>query len=226
MGMFDTFWGEYKCPACGNIVRFEEQTKDYERILEDFYLGDYVDRGNRNYFYEFESYCPKCHTAHDISLAIRRGQYVGIYFKYEADEIDIMDLDNIEDGYQRNRDFDKMCEKKIGHESIKKRDALEQKHVGEYIGALRTQWKIEEVYKEELKELSCKGSTFFYRDNFIYRVSSGSVRRIIAVYKHNFLHELNVFVREDDLEQKDNWSDDEHNSRYILQHGCKLVRIE
>ncbi len=54
MGMFDTFWGEYKCPACGNIVKFEEQTKDYERILEDFYLGDYVDRGNRNYFYEFE----------------------------------------------------------------------------------------------------------------------------------------------------------------------------
>lgn len=56
MGMFDTFWGEYKCPVCENIVRFEEQTKDYERILEDFYLGDYVDRGNRNYFYEFESY--------------------------------------------------------------------------------------------------------------------------------------------------------------------------
>ena len=79
---------------------------------------------------------------------------------------------------------------------------------------------------KEIKELSSKGSTFFYRDNFIYRVSSGSVRRIIAVYKHNFLHELNVFIREDDFEQKDNWSDDEHNSRYILQHGCKLVRIE
>ncbi len=50
MGMFDTFWGEYKCPACGNIVRFEEQTKDYYCVLEDFYLGDFIDRGNRNYF--------------------------------------------------------------------------------------------------------------------------------------------------------------------------------
>ncbi|MBE5872527.1 MAG: hypothetical protein E7294_14985 [Lachnospiraceae bacterium] len=225
MGMFDTFWGEYKCPACGNIVKFEEQTKDYDCVLEDFYLGDYMDRGNRNYFYEFESYCSKCHTAHDISLAIRRGQYAGIYFKYEADEINIMDLDNIEDGYQRNRDFDKMSEEKIGHETIR-RDTLEQKHAGEYLDALRTQWKIEEVYKEEQNELAGKRSTLFYRDNFIYRVSDGSVRRIIAVYKHIFFPILNVFVREDDLEQKDTWSDDERNSRYILQHGCKLVRVE
>ncbi len=113
MGRFDTFWGEYKCPVCGNKVKFEEQTKDYNCILEDFYMGDYMDRGNRNYFYEFESSCPKCHTAHNISLAIRRGQFVGVFFKNEADEINIMDLDNIEDGYQRRVDYERMCANKI-----------------------------------------------------------------------------------------------------------------
>ncbi len=99
MGMYDTFWGSYKCDFCGTIVEFKETTKDYERLLEDFKPGNYVDRGDRNYYYEFKSECPKCHQVHDMSIAIRRGQYVGVFYKYEADNINILDIENIEETY-------------------------------------------------------------------------------------------------------------------------------
>ena len=114
MGMFDTFWGDYKCDHCGNIVHFEEQTKDYELILADYLLGDYCDKGNANYYYEFESYCPECHQKHNVRIAIRRGQYVGIYMDYEAAEIPIENLDNIEDGYLRNIHKKQRYENKLG----------------------------------------------------------------------------------------------------------------
>ena len=106
MGMYDTFWGKYKCPNCGKEVQFEEQTKRYECLLEDFYLGDYVDRGNRNYFYDFVDVCPECGEQNEIYLAIRHGQYVGVYVGRESSEMEITKLDNIEDGYERRIMYD------------------------------------------------------------------------------------------------------------------------
>ena len=48
MGMFDTFIGEVVCPYCGEIHEFEEQTKSYDCTLDNFLIGDYVDKGNTN----------------------------------------------------------------------------------------------------------------------------------------------------------------------------------
>lgn len=119
MGLFDTFHGKYKCKHCKLLFKFEEQTKDYERHLEDFYLGDYIDRGNRDYFYDFEYQCPNCGTINKISIAVRRGQYVGVYASERTEYINILDLDNIEDGFLRNR---KYSQGKIGaHKKLEER---------------------------------------------------------------------------------------------------------
>ncbi len=226
MGMFDTFWGEYKCTACGDIVRFEEQTKDYDQALEDFYLGDYVDRGNRNYFYNFTSWCPKCHADHEISIAIRRGQYIGVFYKYEADEINILDLDNIEDGYQRKRVFEKMCREKLGIEDRKLTDELDPKHVGDYIMALRTKWQIQEVYQETpIESSNAVMRKLFFKENVVYRATDGTDNRIIAIREGGILGNVFIEVCTDNLEQKDDWKDEDKN-RYIIQHDCALIRIE
>ena len=216
MGMFDTFWGEYKCPACGNIVKFEEQTKDYECILEDFYLGDYMDRGNRNYFYEFESWCANCHTPHMISLAIRRGQYVGIYFKDDADKMDIMDLENIEDGYWRNREYDRMCLEKLGSETTQ--DAsVREKHVGDYINLLRTRWKIEEVWEETAsKRIKKRGWGILFQNAVLYRVSDGTCKRSVIVSDKNILQTIFIDVGVD-IDQMDKW---------MNECGRTFVRVE
>lgn len=95
MGLFDTFWGDFKCQNCGEVFRFEEQTKEYDRSLNNYYIGDYVDKGNKNYFFDFVQACPKCKVNNDISVAIRRGQYVGVYPSKEARNINILELDNI-----------------------------------------------------------------------------------------------------------------------------------
>ena len=216
MGVFDTFWGEYKCPTCGNIVRFEEQTKDYYCVLEDFYLGDFMDRGNRNYFYEFESYCPKCHTANDISLAIRRGQFVGIFFKYEADEINILDLDNIEDGYQRRIDYEKMCADKIGKECLSIK--LDVKHVGDFIEALRTRWKVEEVYAEIIKQRAMLSMALF-----IYRVTDGINRRVIEA--RTGIAGTNLFVKDDNLDETGCIQEDEQGKKCIVRNSTKYIKL-
>ena len=58
MGMFDTFLGTTQCPNCGSEVKLYEQTKNYECLMQDFKVGDDIDKGNLNYFYEFEQVCP------------------------------------------------------------------------------------------------------------------------------------------------------------------------
>ena len=217
MGLFDTFWGEYKCPVCGNIVKFEEQTKDYYCVLEDFYLGDYIDRGNRNYFYEFESYCPKCHTAHDISLAIRRGQFVGIYFKEEANNINILDLENIEDGYQRRIDYENMCATKLGNECLKTK--IKRKHVGESINALKTDWLIEEVYAEErIPQL-----TILFDRTYLYRVTDGTSRRLL--YARTGIAGTYLTLEEDDLDKTGEIHEDEKGNKYIMKYSKKYIKL-
>lgn len=119
MGLFDTFHGNYKCKHCKLLFEFEKQTKNYERHLEDFYVGDYIDRENRDYFYDFEYQCPHCGAINKISIAVRRGQYVGVYASARTEYINILDLDNIEDGFFRNR---KYSQDEIGvHKTLEER---------------------------------------------------------------------------------------------------------
>ncbi|MCR5196191.1 MAG: hypothetical protein K6D38_07710 [Pseudobutyrivibrio sp.] len=106
MGLFDTFRGSYKCDSCKEIFDFQEQTKDYENLLKDFYLGDYVDKGHRNYFYDFEYECPKCKSVNNISIAIRRGQFVDVISTETAETTNILELYNIKEGHQRNQNYE------------------------------------------------------------------------------------------------------------------------
>lgn len=109
MGMFDTFYGRYTCEHCGKTVEFEEQTKDFKNCLLGFKLGDYVDLGDKNYFYNFTYECPECHAVTELSIGIRNGQYVGVFFAENARNMDPQELENIENGLQRRIEYDKMC---------------------------------------------------------------------------------------------------------------------
>lgn len=93
MGMFDTFVGEIECPFCNKVNQIEEQTKSYNCLLRDFKTGDYIDKSNTNYFYQFDCYCKNCGTSFNVYAAIRRGQLVGYY----PNRFDICELDNIID---------------------------------------------------------------------------------------------------------------------------------
>ena len=187
MGMYDTFWGSYKCPACDKTVHFEEQTYDYNCVLEDFVLGDYIDRGNRNYYYKFESYCPYCHEKHTIALVIRRGQFVGIFQDYEVDEINIEDFENIEDGYLRNRIYERMCSMMIGKEltPLEGTNEPEVLRPGEEIEALGTTWIVDESYIVRTKVEVHKA---LWGEERVYKVHSGDTKRILSMQKKRPIH--------------------------------------
>ena len=233
MGMYDTFYGKYKCPNCGHRIQFEEQTKRYECLLEEFYLGDYVDRNNRNYFYDFVDTCPVCSAENEIYLAIRRGQYVGVYVGRDASEMDITKLENITDGLARRQIYQKRCKRKLGYDNPFELDGpLDQKHVGDHITALQTDWEVIEVYHEEIdRDMLDNGAyrrAFYEEENFVYRVASGDVKRVIVIRKNHFMDEVSIKVAEDDLSSKlrSRYDDGELENRYTLQSNCKLVRIE
>ncbi len=233
MGMFDTFWGTYTCPCCNREVKFEEQTKEYENVLADFLLGDYIDKGNRNYFYDFIYECPYCDMSSELSIAVRNGQYVGVYYTEEAKKIDIMKLRNIEDGYQRNRDYDKLCIEKLGRDDAGYIEGeLVGKNVGDTLTVLRTDWKVLDVFKEELSdefndEEKSTWKKFFYRPSFIYRAKADGVYRIIAERKHHFGSSHYFYVYEDGFDQLNlkEYYDEKNIHRYKIQDGCKLVAV-
>ena len=93
MGMYDTFEGKINCPICKKDFIFSEQTKNYECFLQTFKLGDYIDKGNRNYFYSFTYECPICKQDIKIYIGIRRGQIIGFFT--DITNLNILDMDNI-----------------------------------------------------------------------------------------------------------------------------------
>ncbi len=234
MGMYDTFWGKYSCPGCKKEIMFEEQTKDYERSLEDFMLGDYIDRGNRNYFYNFTYECPCCGKETALSIGVRHGQYVGVYFTEEARKIDPNTLENIEDGYQRHREYEAMCQAMLGRANIKetKGEFIPYK-VGETIRALEADWEVLEAYKEEfIDSLNDKGEhsiikALFYRPSYVYRAKNGDEYRIIVIRLNTFNGAMRYEVYEDNFEQLDKKVrfDGSHPHRYFIQDDCELKRI-
>lgn len=152
MGMYDSFWGKYICPRCKKQVDFEEQTKDYGRDLNDFMLGDYIDKANKDYFYNFTYECPHCNKETDLSIGVRKGQYVGVYFASDTEKMDPKELENIEEGYQRKREYEEMCSRKLGYEETEEwAEKLIALKVGDRLFALQTEWEVLEVYLEELK---------------------------------------------------------------------------
>jgi len=201
MGMFDTFWGEYRCISCATVNTFEEQTRNYDCMLYDFFLGDYLDKGNANYYYEFEVVCPDCHNKQTLCIAIRRGQYVGVYHKEDADKTNILDLDNIEDGYQRRLDRERDCREKVGFECESLTSEYEVKHVGEYICALENEWRVCGVYKSE-------GLPPLFSDKYVYLTTDETDIRIITE-RINIANEICRSIYRIDCESLDDCTDDD-----------------
>lgn len=233
MGMYDTFWGKYICPGCGKEIQFEEQTKDYERCLEDFKLGDYIDRGNRNYFYDFTYKCPCCGKEAELSIGIRRGQYVGVYFTEKARKLNPNTLENIEDGYQRHREYEEMCQEGLGGAEITKKGSFKPYKIGDIIRALDTDWEVIEAYQEEYLGPSVEGEKrelymkLFYYPSYVYRVKSGEKYRIIVIRLNSWNMAMWYEVYEDNFEQldeKERWKR-KYPHRYFIQHNCELKKI-
>ena len=105
MGMFDTFHGEVICPHCNTRFKVEEQTKNYDCLLNDMYIGDYVaapsyihpayGEPKRSYYYKFEAECPHCHKTHNYAIAIKDLQIVAFLRDEDATEDELNGLNNV-----------------------------------------------------------------------------------------------------------------------------------
>ena len=184
MGCFDTFVGTVECPHCKEKTQFDEQTKNYECLLQDFKIGDYIDKGNANYFYEFEYPCEHCKENITIYATIRRGQLIGYYT--DVSNLDINSMENIEEGYQRNIEYKMMCDSGYG---IDKCIYEENKvfDIGDTIQILDREWTVEGVFKERVKQnIDNEGLLGFYncifKENQCYKVhdNNGNKRMIIT----------------------------------------------
>ena len=149
MGCFDTFVGNVECPHCKEDARFLKQTKNYDRLLQYFKVGDYIDKGNANYFYEFEYPCEHCKKNITIYAAIRRGQLIGYYT--DVSNLNINSMENIEENYQRNLEYKAMCKAGYGTDKC----IYEENKsfaVGDTIHILGRDWIVETVFEERVKQ--------------------------------------------------------------------------
>lgn len=218
MGMFDTFYGDIKCPHCNKNYKFEEQTKNYECLLQEFEVGDYIDKGNQNYLYNFESYCPHCKNKNKISLAIRRGQFIGIFIEDEINITQLLQMDNIEDGLTKNNRHKKRCEDMLGPDkNIIDLNTLSIEP-GNTITVLEKDWIIDEVFKEKSNKEN--PSRIFFKDNFIVRVHNNNTQRIL-VLRDNQPARLTLPT----FEQKEKWTEDDYETRYITQYNCTISPV-
>lgn len=226
MGMYDTFWGTYTCLHCGKEVNFEEQTKDFYNCLLDFKLGDYIDRGNRNYFYNFTYECPECNGETELSIGIRNGQYVGVFLAENAKAMDPEELENIEDGLQRRLEYDKKCEEKFGYEEADGiYDELIALKPGDTIEVLRTTWRVLEAYFEKITEDKL---TFLHHPTMVYRVEADGVNRVITATINPFTQMMYYHVCEDEIKPlslKDRLEAGNEN-RCHIEEDSELLRVQ
>lgn len=187
MGCFDTFVGSVECSHCKEKTRFYEQTKNYDCLLQDFKVGDYIDKGNTNYFYKFEYPCEYCKKNITIYAAIRRGQLIGYYT--DVSNIEINSMENIEENFQRNLEYKAMCEVGYGiDECIYEENKTFA--VGDTIHILGRDWIVETVFKERVKQnidnerlLSLYKMRF--RENRCYKVhDNNDNKRMIIIRKY------------------------------------------
>ena len=186
MGCFDTFVGNVECPHCKEDTRFWEQTKNYDCLLQDFKVGDYIDKGNANYFYKFEYTCEHCKKNIIVYAAIRRGQLIGYYTG--VSNLNINSMGNIEENYQRNLEYKAMCKAGYGtdkciYEENKSFD------VGDTIHILGRDWMVETVFEERVNQnIGNEQLLNFYnirfRENRCYKVhDNNNNKRMIIIRK-------------------------------------------
>lgn len=217
MGCFDTFVGRIECPHCKEQTRFDEQTKNYDCLMQDFKIGDYIDKGNANYFYEFEYPCEHCKEDVTIFAGIRRGQLIGYYT--DITNLDINSIDNIEENYQRNIEHKQMCEAGYGFDKcLYEEDKYFQ--AGDTINILEKDWIVEDIFEERVREHHNERLFNFYnclfKENKVYRVhdENGNKRLIVTrKYSPTLITGVIGCDREDEY------------GVYIGQLGTELVKI-
>lgn len=236
MGMFDTFYGKIRCPYCGELHDFEEQTKSYECVMENFKLGDYIDRGNQTYIYPFEAVCYKYKKLFKANIFIVKGQIVKFANEeFESKDININKLKNIEEGLGWKLDYQERCKQGIGynndfrafgfirHEYEKTNWKEHPKKIGNRLFALNNDWLITGVYKEIFNEDN--KNSFMYElnrhqfdESYIYQVTNKLGNRIARVAKKYI-----QLMYDNGLKTK--W-DSDNPKAYFIQDGCKLEKIE
>lgn len=234
MGMFDTFHGKIRCPQCGELHDFEEQTKSYNCVMEDFKIGDYIDKANENYIYPFDAYCYKYKTSFTGSIIVVRGQIIKFVNTFELEQIkDINVLKNIEEGLGWRLDYEERCKQGVGYNNDTKafgyvRYEYEQsnwqehpKRAGDRLFALNNDWLITEVYKEILTNDKSNNCNYlyegWYRDNYVYKVTDKLGDRMARVTETY----IELYY---DNGLKNNW-DNENPHDYFIQYGCELINI-
>lgn len=184
MGCFDTFVGNVECPHCKENTSFYEQTKRYGCFMQDFKVGDYIDKSNANYFYKFEYPCQYCKEDVTIYTAVKRGQLIGYYT--DVSGLDINTMENIEENYQRKLEYRAMCEAGYGTDKC----IYEENKsfaVGDTIDILGRDWIVETVFEERVNQnIGNKRLLNFYNiifsENRCYKVhdNHGNKRMIIT----------------------------------------------
>ena len=165
MGMFDTFYGEVKCPYCNEIHEFKEQTKSYDCSMSSLLLGDYIDKGNSNYIYDFNSYCENTNQKFRIGIAIRRGQIVKYLVEDEIESTDIMNLENIEDGLGKILQYEKVCREANGYPKEELSYELNPLVDGYKFIAFGVEWEVIKLYRQH--------ETFLFKDiEYFYEIKS------------------------------------------------------
>jgi hypothetical protein len=231
MGMFDTFKGKIRCPYCGEIHEFEEQTKKYERMLHDFFIGDYVNESDDCDIYKFQVSCYKYKQEFNGNIIIFNSQVIDVVNDYELMDIDMYNIHNIEEGLGRRLIYEDDCSKGIGSsvDTIGFRrighiyeDSNWKKHpqnVGDKLCALKNDWYITDIYKETLKkeedEISWI-SRIHFRDNYIYRVKGNLGNRFIKVEEDRLEIFYDNGIKEYDYNTK---------NEYCVSSSCELVKL-
>lgn len=229
MGCFDTFEGEAKCPVCGRINEFEEQTKSYDCFLNYFKLGDYIDKANRTYVYVANNAGDCDCGSYDVNIVIKDGQIVGFYNDDEIKVIDIGKLENIEDGLARRLERDERVKVSYGFDDTKLYSKSEF-NVGDTVTILDDLWFIDEVYKEALTNTNGNCQTLYelwYKDNFVYIVhNNNGVKRMLVTRENDldWLYEVNLEPSDYCEEACEN--QESYNRIYNIQYGCVLNKMK
>lgn len=162
MGLYDTFVGEIICPICNKMHTFEEQTKNYECMMETFMLGDYIDKGNRNYVYVFDWYCKKTSQPFKVGIAIRKGQIVKFLINDEIKNSDIENLDNVEKGLGKRLQYEKDCKEASGFPEETLSYDLNPLPEGYKFTAFNVEWEIIRLYRTKKDFILKEDVMYFY----------------------------------------------------------------
>ena len=224
MGMFDTLYGRYRCENCDSTIDFEEQTKAFESTLRDFYLGDYVENGSKNYYYRFETICPKCRHENKLAVAIRNSQYVKVVSAREASSTPIETWPNVAYGLDRKRMYEESCRAMLGDEIYSRKVSFLGKKIGDEIKVLGEDWIIDKIslHRDQLRnkmgeDLSSLG--IFSVGEYLVNVHNDKCSRVIRITYSMFDHYYSIIVYKGVDEGKTNKNDRE----YYHPSDCAVV---